>query len=303
MAATSRESPSGSSSIRNDHLVLSVTRRGAELSSIRTVADGFEYLWQGDAATWAARSPVLFPIIGRLENGTYDLGDRTYRMSMHGFARDSEFELVQQEGQLLRYRLAESESTLEIYPFRFELLVCYRLDGNRIHVEYLVRNNDRRTLWFSIGGHPGFNCPFGTDGSPEDYMLEFEIREHVGRRIVQDGFLSLRTEPFLEGENVIHPSKILFKRPALVLEGVRSRYVTLKSPKSRRSVTVFFEGSPYLAFWSPAASGSLLCIEPWHGVLPTKGRGRDLRKREGINALLPGRDARFCYSIAINRGG
>jgi galactose mutarotase-like enzyme len=286
-------------SIRNGHLALSVKSKGAELSSIRTVRDGFEYLWQGDPAYWAGQSPVFFPIIGRLENSTYALGGETFQMGVHGFARDSEFELVQQEEHLLCWRLAENESTLRSYPFRFELRVCYRLEENRVRVEYIVRNSDARTLWFSIGGHPGFGCPFGTDGAMEDYILSFEKPEKVGRRIVQDGFLSPRPEPFLDDENVVHLSKDLFKRLAIVLEGVRSRYVTLKSPKSRRSVTVRFEGFPYLALWSPPAGGPLVCIEPWQGVLPTKGAGRELKEREGINSLEPGREARSSFSITV----
>ena len=289
-------------SIQNGHLALSVKSRGAELSSIRTVRDGFEYLWQGDAAWWAGQSPVFFPIIGRLENSTYELNGETYQMGVHGFARDNEFSLVEQDDHLLGWRLTENDATLKSWPFRFELLVRYGLEGATIRVEYVVRNTDVRTLWYSIGGHPGFNCPFGADGTMEDYLLQFEKPEKVSRRFVQDGFLSPAPEPFLDGESVIHLSKDLFKRLAIVLEGVTSRYVTLKSPKSRRSVTVGFEGFPYLAFWSPPAGGALLCIEPWQGVLPTKGIGRELKERKGINALDPGREARCAFTIAIGGG-
>jgi galactose mutarotase-like enzyme len=245
---------------------------------------------------------VFFPVIGRFPDSTYTLDGRTYPIGVHGFARDREFELVQQEEHALGWRLVSDDATLKSYPFRFELRVGYRLEANHVVVDYVVRNEDAGTMWFSIGGHPGFNCPFGTDGAMEDYVLEFEKPERVSRRIVQDGFLAPEPEPFLDGERVVHLSKELFKRLAIVLTGVRSKHVTLKSPKSRRSVTVHFDGFPYLAIWSPPAGGSLVCIEPWQGVLPTRGSGKDLTEREGIRGLEPGREARFTFSIAIEGG-
>ena len=46
--------------IRNQFLSATVSSLGGELQSIRT-PDGTEYLWQGDAATWADHAPNLCP--------------------------------------------------------------------------------------------------------------------------------------------------------------------------------------------------------------------------------------------------
>lgn len=50
--------------ISNSVLTVGVSEHGAELQSIQK--NGKEYLWQGDTCFWGRRSPVLFPIVGRV---------------------------------------------------------------------------------------------------------------------------------------------------------------------------------------------------------------------------------------------
>ncbi len=55
------------SNIDNEFLQVSVKSTGAELTSIKSVKDGFQYLWQPNPQYWKRQSPVLFPIVGLLE--------------------------------------------------------------------------------------------------------------------------------------------------------------------------------------------------------------------------------------------
>ena len=48
--------------IRSDRLEAVVSPLGAELQSLRDSA-GRDYLWDGDAAWWTGRAPILFPIV------------------------------------------------------------------------------------------------------------------------------------------------------------------------------------------------------------------------------------------------
>lgn len=70
-------------------MIISVSKKGAELQSI--VANGREFLWQGNPAFWGRRAPILFPIVGRLADDTLRINGHEYTMKQHGFARDSEF--------------------------------------------------------------------------------------------------------------------------------------------------------------------------------------------------------------------
>ena len=71
--------------LSNSILTVQIAEHGAELQSIKK--DGKEYLWQGDAKFWGRRSPVLFPIVGRVWNNKYRHAGNTYEIGQHGFAR------------------------------------------------------------------------------------------------------------------------------------------------------------------------------------------------------------------------
>lgn len=75
--------------LSNSVLTVQIAEHGAELQSIKK--DGKEYLWQGDAKFWGRRSPVLFPIVGRVWNNKYRHAGNTYEIGQHGFARDMNF--------------------------------------------------------------------------------------------------------------------------------------------------------------------------------------------------------------------
>ena len=79
--------------IRNEFLSASIRTHGAELCSVQSLKSGREFLWQGDESVWDGQSPLLFPVIGRVKGGRYRLGDCEYAMPMHGFAKDSDFEV------------------------------------------------------------------------------------------------------------------------------------------------------------------------------------------------------------------
>ena len=71
------------------------------------------------------------------------------------------FTVVKQSDDKVTLALHESEDTLKVYPYRFNLAISYRLEGNKIHVIWHVENTDTREIHFQIGGHPAFNMPSG----------------------------------------------------------------------------------------------------------------------------------------------
>ena len=118
-----------------------------------------EYLWQADPKFWGRTSPVLFPIVGNYAQKQSVYEGKTYTLSQHGFARDMEFDLESQTEEEIWFVLKDTESTLEKYPFHFILKVGYRLSGRQVEVMWKVENPNDKKMYFSIGGHPAFNCP------------------------------------------------------------------------------------------------------------------------------------------------
>ena len=81
--------------IKNEFLSITVSTKGAELTSIKNLKNNVEYLWQGDAKYWGSSAPNLFPICGRLIEKEYTYRGKSYHLNNHGFARSSEFKLFQ----------------------------------------------------------------------------------------------------------------------------------------------------------------------------------------------------------------
>src|SRR5258707_1780581 len=108
-------------------LTATIKAQGAELSSLKDAA-GVEFIWQAGPA-WPRHAPLLFPIVGRLVNDEMRHRGRTYRMTQHGFARDSRFAWAERSDNSCTLVLEDSEATRALYPFTFRLVVTYTLDA------------------------------------------------------------------------------------------------------------------------------------------------------------------------------
>ena len=157
--------------IKNEYLTAEINENGAELSSLKSNKSGTEYRWQGDAKYWTGRSPVLFPICGRLFEGKYTYGGKTYEMANHGIVRHADFSSEKLSDVSVELTYLSSEESKKIYPFDFEFKVKFTLNENAIEVTYSVKNTGVKDLPFSFGAHPAFNVPFNKDEKLEDYYL------------------------------------------------------------------------------------------------------------------------------------
>ena len=98
--------------LKNEKLTVQFSDQGAEMLSLKSNQTGQEYLWQGDSKYWGRRSPILFPVVGRLIQDRYVYEGKEYPMSQHGFARDLEFEMIscQPESEIWFERKSDAET-------------------------------------------------------------------------------------------------------------------------------------------------------------------------------------------------
>lgn len=252
--------------LKNDYIKVEILKKGAELSSLKLVEDDTEYLWNADPKYWKRNAPVLFPIVGRVVNDQYRVNDTTYHLGQHGFARDMEFEVIDHSENHVTLSLTWDNETLVVYPFKFKFEITYALEKNNVSIEYNIRNMDKQPIHFSVGAHPGFNCPINTNESFSDYYFEFEKNEVASVSLLtSDGLLKREKVAYLDNENIIEISDSLFKNGALVFDHLKSTWIALKSRKSDRSVRVTFQEFPFLGLWSKAEGAPFVCIEPWIG--------------------------------------
>ena len=150
--------------ISNKNLEVKINSFGAELISLKNLDKNIEYMWQKNPQYWNKCSPVLFPFVGAIKNNQYFYNGYKYLFSSkHGFARDNEFELLNQQKDYIEFIFRANENTKKIYPFNFNFYIKYILKDNSLQIEYKVENLEDKKMYFSLGAHPAFNTPLDSN--------------------------------------------------------------------------------------------------------------------------------------------
>lgn len=274
--------------ISNDKITIQVDSMGAELKSLKRVADGTEYMWHGDPAYWGRTSPVLFPIVGGLKNGCYRIDGREYPMGQHGFARDMEFQLKSQVATEIWFSLRSDAETLAKYPYPFLLEIGYELTGNTVTVKWRVTNPEKAPVWFSIGGHPAFLCPIDPGTDQTQYQLQFDTEDAIVSSCIEGGLLGKEKKTYRLRAGALPITADLFDGDALVIENDQAHRVALARPNGKPYLTVDFD-APLFGIWSPPKKAApFICIEPWYGRCDSADFMGDFREREWGQKLSAG---------------
>lgn len=286
--------------IKNKFLSVTAKSLGAELTSIKNLKNGTEYLWQGDAAYWEEQAPNVFPVCGRLTENKYTYRGKTYFLQRHGFARTSEFELLKKDETSLTFILKANDKTRQAYPFEFEYTVTYVLDNNMLKTIYSAKNLGNDTMYCAFGGHPAFNVPLDADGNFEDYYIEFKSGSTQTELLFKDFLFTGNFKPFKVNKNRLDLKRDFFIHDAhFIIES--GGQCILKSTKSDKSITVTYPQMKYLALWHTFdLPAPFLCIEPWTSIHSYYGKIDDLETKLDMFALSSGEEKSAGFDITIN---
>lgn len=286
--------------IENEMLKAKISSDGAELREVKNKNNNIDYMWTGDDKYWGRVSPILFPIVGALKNEQYQVDDKTFSMSQHGFLRDAKFESVYQDESRVSFVFESDGAFTNVYPYEFRILIHYTLQENSLNVEWEVINLDKKTMYFSIGAHPAFRVPLLENERMEDFHLLFTKAEN-------EDVIEFNVENSLVRENgtandisMIPLSSSLFENDAIIYSNIDS--IKLASSKSDHSVEVLFEEFPYVGVWSKYDEtddtiAPFVCIEPWHGLADMQDSDGDFKNKRGINELEVGETFKTDYSM------
>ena len=284
--------------IYNDFLEVFVDDNGAQLNSLQKIGEDIEYIWQADAKYWNRSSPILFPIVGKLLDNEYEYKNKTYSLSQHGFARDCKFELVEQEDDLLVFRLKSNEDSLKNYPFSFELYLSYKLVKNNLEVSYKVVNKTEGEILFSIGAHPAFNWPL-FDEKKEDFYFEFEDINSLETMPLDNGCITTSRKNIKLDDNKLNLSEKVFSDDALIVENKNINTISFKNRVNEKYIKVKFDGFSHLGLWSMPSGAPFICIEPWHGIADNINHDKKLENKDGILKLLKDEVFNSSYFIEV----
>ena len=287
--------------LKNDILKIIVDDHGAELKSIIGLSDNTEYLFDGNPKWWKYTSPVLFPIVGKLNNGKYRFNGKEYSLPGHGFGRISNYKCLNQENNKIDFILDWNEETFKNYPFKFCLKISYILSDNKVKNVWSVKNVDNKLMYFSIGAHPALKCPIEKNENFNDCYLKFNVPEKSSRILLDSsGALTNNRIPIIDGTE-LNLNYEMFKDDALIFDDLKSDEISICSHKSSKSITIQAKNFQFWGIWTPDKGGApFLCIEPWHGHADFVNFQGDIKEKDGINTLSPNEIFNSEYSFIIN---
>lgn len=278
--------------IENGNFSAEIKHDGAELHSLVKKDTQKEYIWFGKEEIWYGQSPILFPFIGRLLDDKYRYDGIEYSMQKHGFARKRPFELVSKTDTQAVFSQTYDENTLKMYPFKFELLVEFKLEDDGLSVKHTVKNLDEKKMYFSLGAHPGFNIEIG------DKIVFDENETLVTERIDKDSIIAVFDEPLLDNAKEIEITKDIFVEDALILHGFKSKGLTLKSKNGNEILHFELGDAPFLGIWAKPGA-PYVCIEPWWGVNDSYEIKNDVCEKRGIQSLESGKVFEYTWKAEI----
>ena len=278
-----------------------VDTHGGELVSFQD-SNGKEYIWCGDPAFWSGRNPNLFPVVGSLKNGKVMINGAEYEMGRHGFARNSEYAVVEQGEDYVVFELKENEDTLKHYPFAFRFQVIHRLEELGFSTEYNVINTGKEVLPYCVGAHTAFNCPMEEGEKFEDYQLVFDEKEDAETLLLTSAglFRNGDTEQMMKDGVLPLDYSVYARLDTVVFHKLKSNGVCLKHKETGRGVHMEFEQFPMIAFWTKGSEKApYICLEPWHGCAAYDNESGNMFDKPHVICLQPGESKSLKYTVTL----
>lgn len=283
-------------SIQSDNLKVEISLKGAEVTSVIDKASQTEFMWNANPQIWNRHAPILFPIVGKLNQNTLHCKGKNHTMGQHGFARDKTFEVLEIYSDLARFMLVSDDVSLANFPYQFKLFITYTVKENCLEISYEVYNTDTEKMYFSVGAHPGFLLP---EKDLNSFEIQFESKENLETHLLKEGLFSGEKALLQENTNRLLLNENTFQKDALVFKNLNSKFICLKHLNSEWEIKLDFEGFPYLGIWAKHPNQDFICLEPWQGLADKIDFNGDLSKKEGIVELGPQEMKQFKHILSF----
>ena len=225
--------------------------------------------------------PVLFPLAGRLPNEEYGVGGQTYRLPLHGFARDCAWEAGDastQDAAALTMTLRESPETLTRFPFSFTLALTVAIRHRSLETIWRITNTGQEPMPLHAGLHPYFRA---------DPERKPGLRLHTDATAVFDNVTG-ETRALDEFDYALD-----FNDPVVDAALLNHRAQPLRVERPGYSpLALEWEGYHTVVVWTPRER-EFLCVEPWTGPPGAMASG------EGLLRIAPGETTTLRFSVTL----
>ncbi len=243
-------------------------------------------------------NPILFPFMGRNycdgEKFAWRASDGVKRpMPQHGFARDTQFAIIEHSPKHAVVELIPNERTQACYPFKYRFQIRYDFLELFLRITFTLTNLDQQPIPWCAGHHFYFNLPWHTGLSRRDYR--FKISSKKQWRHAADGKLV----PFADFKGT---SEITFDQASLsdcIFTHLKSAHVSFgpKSGEEDISVKVGEEAIPSewatVVTWTSDPEATFYCVEPWMGPPNSP------EHKNGLRIVEPGQSDHFVTEVSL----
>lgn len=276
--------------LQNDEHYIKIDLHGGQINRWKNEITGAEYMFNGDPKYWAYSSPTLFPIIGSSYDQKYHFDNEVTTMPNHGILRQAYFTNTYSYNNEIVLNFKSNEETLKQYPYYFDIDITYKLEGNKLNVQYTIKNDGVVNMPFNFGLHPAFNVPIEKGKKFTDYKLKFSSPVNLkgDGPLVNTGLVSeipLSYETFKE-----HEVWTYHNLPC----------ANVGITDGNHGIDVSVVGFPVVAIWTPPnIEAPFVCIEPWLGLGHAIEKDLPFEKRDAIMNIKPNRKFILNYTIEV----
>lgn len=206
-------------------------------------------------------NPVLFPICGGLENGSYNHEGKSYNMGNHGLVRNFPWQVTdikEEECAEIILSIKSNEEMKKKYPFDFEVIFKYSLKGNTLSIKQEYINKGPNQMPMYAGFHPYFNI---SDKNSLEYGIDAETFMDADSKNIEKYQGNIE----LKGEDVCK-----------IILDAKGNSVYLYDRNFKRKISMEYSSEfKYIVLWTVEGK-DFLCLEPWMALPNAMNTGKDL---------------------------
>jgi len=287
--------------LENDSIRVSISKKGAELQSIKGKISEFEYLWQGNGEYWADRAPIMFPVNVRFRDNEFYFRNVKYDMPKMGILKERFMTVKHKSNDEVTLSFVPNKEILhENYPFLIKISVRYKLTDNTILNEYVIRNDDTHSMYFALGGHPGFNLSLGQPNDRKKHELFFYKSLSAQRELIKNSLLKDSVAPFLQNETTLGFDDDRIPNTGIFIKDSVITKIGLAKSGQKPYISLILGNFPNVNIWSPPGY-PFVCIEPMASHHDFEDSPKDIEKKSHLVTLKPGETVKYYFLIQIDQ--
>ena len=212
-------------------------------------------------------NPILFPFVARhMVDGVIgkwqDASGTVRDLPMHGFARDMDFEVVEDgDDNTLRMRIAHTPATLAMFPFEFSFEVVYRISDTALEVGLETTNTGHDPLPYYAGHHFYFHI---LHEERKEWSLSLPCERWGWQN--PDGSVrftsATKTDYTLDDASLIDRFNLDFTSDRINLKKQATQQRFIVKLTNGEALTPWYD----VTTWTQDATADFFCIEPWMGL-------------------------------------